>query len=116
VDEALIKIIVDMGAMGVALCAMGYAWVHVRDDRILHDTAAKQLAELESQLALSEALLTKQETANRLSAVADQNIMAELVKLATRMEALSTRLDTTSNTVVELRADLRHLANRRSAG
>lgn len=119
-DFPLLKIFADMGAIGISLIAVVWLWVHNRDDVTYHKEEARidvqvaeRLKDMEAQLESFQSIWARQDAANHYSAQSDQQILTELGKLAQRVEAVSTRVDSLSNTVVELKSDVRHLTERR---
>ena len=108
-DMALVKFVTDVGAWGLSLLCLGLIWLRNRDDKEIN----RRVTKLEDDLEAIGKFWSSQDTANRLSAQADQAILQELARFGQRLEAVSTRVDSLSDTTVELRSDVRHLSEYR---
>lgn len=108
-DIGFIKFLTDIGAWAAALGALGYIWIHARDDRVVH----ARVGEIDRRVGEALDLWSDQKIANRLSAQADQAILQELARVGQRLEAVSTRVDSLATTTVELKVDVRNLSNYR---
>lgn len=109
-DPALLKFVADLGAWGLALLALAIVWLHNRDDKVVHE----RVREMEKRIDLFEGMWAEQraelQTANRLSAQADNTIITEIARLGQRTEAISTRVDSIDRATVELKRDVLHYA------
>lgn len=101
----LIQFAVNLGSWALALVALAWLWLHNRDDIAVH----KRVTDLESDMEAIEKIAASQETAFRLSALADKEINERLAEMKGLLSAVSARVDTIDRNGVELRTEVRHL-------
>jgi len=109
-DPSILKALLDLGSLPISVLAIAIVWIHNRDDKVIHE----RVFSLEARLDHLEETWGKQDTANQLSAVSDQTILREIAKLGESIHAVSSRVDSISNTVITLQSDFRHVTGRQS--